>query len=82
MPEVMICTKCGGARFNSWNRCMDCRNGRAKVCAERIKSNGGSHTSAKWQSLLRVSRDSDGIPAIFGLSYCSIELSKTKDNQT
>jgi len=48
----MICTKCGGARFNSWNRCMDCRNQRAKVRTERIKKNGGSHTSAEWTSLL------------------------------
>jgi len=51
----MICTKCGGTRFNSWDRCMDCRNGRAKVRAERIKSNGGSHTSAQWKSLLSQS---------------------------
>ena len=48
----MICTKCGGTRFNSWNRCMDCRNQRAKVRAERIKKNGGSHTSTEWKSLL------------------------------
>lgn len=48
----MICTKCGGTRFNSWNRCMDCRNQRAKVRTERIKKNGGSHTSAEWRALL------------------------------
>lgn len=51
----MICTKCGGTRFNGWDRCMDCRNGRAKVRAERIKSNGGSHTSAQWKSRLAQS---------------------------
>ena len=55
MPEIMICTKCGGARFNSWNRCMDCRNERAKVRSERIKTNGGLHTNAQWQSLLALS---------------------------
>lgn len=31
---------------------MDCRNQRAKVRAERIKKNGGSHTIAEWKSLL------------------------------
>lgn len=51
----MICTKCGGTRFNSWNRCMDCRNQRAKVRGERIKRNGGSHSSAEWKSLLAKS---------------------------
>jgi hypothetical protein len=51
----MICTKCGGTRFNRWNRCMDCRNQRAKVRAERVKKNGGSHTSAEWESLLAKS---------------------------
>jgi hypothetical protein len=48
----MICTKCGGTRFNSWNRCKDCRNQRSKVRSMRIKKNGGSHTSAEWESLL------------------------------
>jgi hypothetical protein len=51
----MICTKYGSIRFNSWSRCMDCRNGRAKVRTERIKSNGGSHMRVQWQSLLALS---------------------------
>lgn len=34
---------------------MDCRNQRAKVRAERIKKNGGSHTSVEWKSLLASS---------------------------
>ena len=34
---------------------MDCRNQRAKDRAERIKKNGGSHTSAEWKSLLASS---------------------------
>jgi hypothetical protein len=48
----MNCTKCGGTRFNSWNRRMDCRNERARVRAERIKDNGGTHSSAEWKFLL------------------------------
>ncbi|MBC7609273.1 MAG: HNH endonuclease, partial [Polaromonas sp.] len=31
---------------------MDCRNQRAKVRTERVKRNGGSHTSAEWKLLL------------------------------
>ncbi|MDX1723731.1 MAG: HNH endonuclease signature motif containing protein [Pseudomonas sp.] len=31
---------------------MDCRNQRAKVRTEKIKKNGGSHTSAEWKLLL------------------------------
>ena len=46
------CSKCGGTRFNSWNRCMDCRNQRAKVRQTRIKANGGSHTAKEWADLL------------------------------
>lgn len=46
------CTKCGGMRFNSWNRCMDCRNKRATVRLARIKANGGSHTKKEWEALL------------------------------
>lgn len=53
--QTMICTKCGGTRFNNWNRCMDCRNQRAKVRAERVRKNGGSHTSMEWKSLLASS---------------------------
>jgi len=34
---------------------MDCRNDRAKVRAERIKSNWGSHTSTQWKALLALS---------------------------
>jgi HNH endonuclease len=34
---------------------MDCRNQRAKVRAERIKKNGGSHTIDEWKSLLAKS---------------------------
>ncbi|WP_416347751.1 HNH endonuclease signature motif containing protein [Actimicrobium sp. CCC2.4] len=34
---------------------MDCRNQRAKVRIERIKNNGGSHTSAEWKLLLAKS---------------------------
>ncbi len=51
----MVCTKCGGIRFNTWNRCMDCRNQRAKVRSKRIKTNGGSHTNVEWKSLLAIS---------------------------
>lgn len=46
------CTKCGSQRFNSWDRCMDCRNARAKVRQARILENGGSHTAAQWRQLL------------------------------
>lgn len=49
------CTKCGCQRFNSWDRCMDCRNERAKVRQARIKHNGGSHTKAQWLALLAAS---------------------------
>ena len=49
------CTKCGGGRFNSWDRCMDCRNARARVRQRRIRENGGSHTSAEWKALLAMS---------------------------
>ncbi|WP_432746220.1 HNH endonuclease [Methylobacter sp. G7] len=52
---MKICTKCGGSRFNSWNRCMDCRNMRAVARAERIKKNGGSHTKHEWETLLSKS---------------------------
>jgi len=34
---------------------MDCRNQRAKIRAERVKKNGGSHTSAEWKLLLAKS---------------------------
>ena len=34
---------------------MDCRNQRAKVRAERIKNNGGTHTSDEWKLLLTKS---------------------------
>lgn len=34
---------------------MDCRNERAKVRSERSKTNGGSHTSVEWKSLLAKS---------------------------
>jgi 5-methylcytosine-specific restriction endonuclease McrA len=34
---------------------MDCRNQRAKVRAERIKKNGGSHSNAEWKALLAKS---------------------------
>lgn len=47
-----VCTKCGSQRFNSWNRCMDCRNARARVRQSRIKANGGSHTRQEWEQLL------------------------------
>lgn len=46
------CTKCGSQRFNSWDRCMDCRNARAKVRQARILQNGGHHTRAQWEELL------------------------------
>lgn len=46
------CSKCGGTRFNACNRCMDCRNERAKVRQSRIKTNGGSHTPKEWADLL------------------------------
>ncbi|WP_427501238.1 HNH endonuclease [Methylomonas sp. MED-D] len=31
---------------------MDCRNARAKLRAQRIKENGGSHTKREWSALL------------------------------
>lgn len=34
---------------------MDCRNKRAIVRAERIKANGGSHTTKEWETLLSES---------------------------
>lgn len=49
------CTKCGGDRFNSWNRCMDCRNERARIRQQRIKANGGSHKKSEWEALLASS---------------------------
>lgn len=54
MPEqsAKCCTKCGGTRFNASDRCMDCRNVRAKVRVARIKANGGSHTRKQWLQLL------------------------------
>lgn len=53
--DQKVCTKCGGTRFNSWDRCMDCRNARGKVRAARMKANGGSHTAAEWRALLSAS---------------------------
>ncbi|MDX1216293.1 hypothetical protein GOL99_12185 [Sinorhizobium medicae] len=53
--NIKKCTKCGGTRFNSWDRCMDCRNARGKVRQERIKANGGKHTAAEWKALLAAS---------------------------
>ncbi|WP_087463124.1 HNH endonuclease [Oleiphilus messinensis] len=50
-----VCTKCGSTRFNAWNRCMDCRNARARLRQERIKANGGSHTKQEWEQLLAES---------------------------
>lgn len=50
--EPKRCKKCGGERFNSWDRCMDCRNARARLRQQRIKANGGSHTAAEWRALL------------------------------
>lgn len=56
VPETArTCTKCGSHRFNSWDRCMDCRTVRAKVRQARIKTNGGSHTRAEWNQLLESS---------------------------
>jgi hypothetical protein len=52
MSTDKTCTKCGGSRFNSWNRCMDCRNARGKVRSQRINKNGGKHTNAEWEALL------------------------------
>lgn len=53
--QAKVCTKCGSQRFNGWNRCMDCRNARAKVRQARIRNNGGSHTAAEWNRLLAAS---------------------------
>jgi hypothetical protein len=50
-----VCTKCGGRRFNSYERCMDCRNARAKIREQRIAFNGGNHTKREWQTLLAAS---------------------------
>ena len=52
---IRTCTKCGSQRFNSWDRCMDCRNQRARVRQDRIKANGGSHTRAEWLAFLAAS---------------------------
>ena len=53
MLDLMrTCTKCGSTRFNKCDRCMDCRNERAKVRSERLKSNGGTHTPSEWRALL------------------------------
>ena len=49
---MKLCTRCGSARFNSWNRCMDCRNRRARTRMRRLSDNGGSHTERQWQELL------------------------------
>jgi len=49
---MKVCSKCGGTRFNSWDRCMDCRNQRAKIRQARIATNGGSHTTKEWSELL------------------------------
>lgn len=50
-----ICTKCGGGRFNSWNRCMDCRNARGRRRNTRLAANGGKHTASEWRAVLAVS---------------------------
>ncbi|WP_445944997.1 HNH endonuclease [Rhizobium sp. CB3060] len=50
-----MCTKCGGTRFNSWDRCMDCRNARGRLRQARMKANGGKHTAAEWRALLAAS---------------------------
>lgn len=52
---VKKCTKCGGSRFNGWNRCMDCRNSRGKIRQARLIENGGKHTTAEWRALLAQS---------------------------
>ena len=50
--QPKTCTKCGSTRFNSHNRCMDCRNDRGKKRRERIKAAGGSHTEAQWLAVV------------------------------
>lgn len=50
--QMKTCTKCCSTRFNSHDRCMDCRNERAKVRAARIKANGGAHKVREWIELL------------------------------
>lgn len=50
--QMRKCTKCGGSRFNGYDSCMDCRNMRGRVRAERIKTNGGTHTTKEWKALL------------------------------
>jgi hypothetical protein len=55
MSFQRTCTKCASKRFNSHNRCMDCRNERAKVRKERERRNGGKHTRAEWLALLAAS---------------------------
>jgi hypothetical protein len=45
------CTKCGGTRFNFWDRCMDCRNARGRS-ARAGQDGRGSHTEAEWQARL------------------------------
>ena len=52
LDPMNTCTKCGSTRFNLWKRCMDCRNSRAQIRAERMKRNGGSHSVYQWQALL------------------------------
>lgn len=49
---MKVCSKCGSTRFNNWDRCMDCRNQRARVRQARIAANGGSHTAKEWNALL------------------------------
>ena len=50
--QIKCCTKCGSTRFNQWDRCMDCRNKRAKIRNFRLKVNGGTHTPSEWKALL------------------------------
>lgn len=47
---------------------MDCRNKRAKVRAERIKANGGSHTKKEWEALLAESR----VCAVCGRTWAEV----------
>ncbi|MDR6587412.1 HNH endonuclease [Agrobacterium tumefaciens] len=53
--NIKKCTKCGGTRFNSWDRCMDCRNARGKVRLAKMKANGGKHTVGEWKAMLAAS---------------------------
>lgn len=50
-----ICTKCGSTRFNSYDRCMDCRNERARNRKAKEAANGGRHTAKQWRDLLAAS---------------------------